>query len=82
MQGNPNTEEGRRQAFDLIQQQGEERITFNNFKKLGQMLNLNLTDDQVHDAIQAIAGKGKQHLTWEQFNAFIAKKVEKKNRAA
>ncbi len=81
-QGHPNTEEGRRQAFDLIQQQGEERITFNNFKKLGQMLNLNLNDDQIQDAIQSIAGKGKQHLTWEQFNAFIAKKAEKRNRAA
>lgn len=82
MQGNPQTEEGRRQAFDLIQQQGEERITFNNFKKLGQMLNLNLTEDQIQDAIQSIAGKGKQHLTWEQFNAFLARKMEKKNRTA
>jgi Ca2+-binding EF-hand superfamily protein len=82
MQGNPQTEEGRRQAFDLIQQQGEERITFNNFKKLGQMLNMNLSDDQVQDAIQSIAGKGKQHLTWEQFNAFLARKMEKKNRTA
>jgi len=82
IQGHPSTEEGRRQAFELIQQKGEERITFNNFKKLGQMLNLNLTDDQVQDAIQSIAGKGKQHLTWEQFNAFLARNVEKKNRTA
>jgi Ca2+-binding EF-hand superfamily protein len=81
MQGHPNTEEGRRQAFDLVQQEGEERITFNNFKKLAAMLKLNLTDDQIQDAIQSIAGKGKQHLTWDQFNAFLAKKVEKKNRA-
>lgn len=80
MQGHPQSEEGRRHAFDLIQQQGEERITFNNFKKLAAMLNLNLTDDQVQDAIQSIAGKGKQHITWEQFDAFLAKKVEKKNR--
>ena len=82
MQGNPQTEEGRRQAFDLIQQQGEERNTFKNFKKLGQMLNLNLSVDQVLDAIQSIAGKGIQHLTWEQFNAFLARKMEKKNRTA
>lgn len=81
IQGNPQTEEGRRQAFDLLQQPGEERITFNNFRKLALMLGLNLTDDQVQDAIQSIAGKGKQHLTWEQFNAFLAKKIEKKNKA-
>jgi Ca2+-binding EF-hand superfamily protein len=46
------------------------------------MLKLNLSDDQIQDAIQSIAGKGKQHLTWEQFNAFLARKVEKKNRTA
>jgi Ca2+-binding EF-hand superfamily protein len=78
IQGNPYTEEGRRQAFELVHQEGEERITFNNFKKIAQMLKLGLNDDQIQDAIQSIAGKGKQHLTWEQFNAFLEKKVEKK----
>ena len=42
------------------------------------MLKLNLNDDQIQDAIQSIAGKGKQHMTWDQFNAFLEKKVEKK----
>ena len=44
------------------------------------MLRMNLTDDQVQEAIQSIAGKGKQSLTWEQFNAHIAKKIEKKKK--
>lgn len=44
------------------------------------MLKLNLTDDQIQDAIQSIAGKGKQHLTWEQFDAYLEKKVEKKKK--
>jgi hypothetical protein len=39
------------------------------------MLKLGLTDDQIQDAIQSIAGKGKQHLTWDQFNEFLAKKT-------
>lgn len=42
------------------------------------MLKLNLNDDQIQDAIQSITGKGKQHMTWDQFNAFLEKKVEKK----
>jgi hypothetical protein len=46
---------------------------------MANMLKLNLTDDQVQEAIQTIAGKGKQHLTWDQFNSFLAKKVDKKN---
>ena len=71
IKGHPQTEQGRRQAFDLIQNHGEERITFNNFKKVANMLKLNLTDDQIQDAIQSIAGKGKQSLTWEQFDAYL-----------
>ena len=43
------------------------------------MLKMNLTDDQVQEAIQSIAGKGKQAISWEQFNAHIAKKIQKKN---
>ena len=43
------------------------------------MLKLNLNDDLIQEAIQSIAGKGKQSLTWEQFNAHLAKKFEKKN---
>lgn len=53
----------------------EERITFNNMKKIAAMLKLNLTDVQVQKAIQAIAGKGKQEITWEQFNTFLGKKM-------
>ena len=53
-------------------------MTFNTFKKVSIMLKMNLNDDQVQEAIQAIAGKGKQALTWEQFNAHLAKKFEKK----
>lgn len=53
----------------------EERITFNNMKKIAAMLKLNLTDVQVQKAIQAITGKGKQEITWEQFNTFLGKKM-------
>ncbi len=37
-------------------------------KKIAQMLKYNLTDDQIQEAIQSIAGKGKQQITWDQFN--------------
>jgi Ca2+-binding EF-hand superfamily protein len=48
----------------LVDREGEERITFSNLKKVSNMLKLNLNDDQVQDAIQSIAGKGKQQITW------------------
>lgn len=63
-----------------MDREGEERITFNGLKKMAFMLKFNMTDDQVQEAIQSIAGKGKQQITWEQFNAYLAKKVEKKGK--
>lgn len=48
----------------MVDREGEDRITFNSLKKVANMLKLNLTDDQVQDAIQSIAGKGKQQITW------------------
>lgn len=62
----------------LVDREGEERITFNNLKKVAGMLKLGLTDDQIQEAIQSIAGKGKQSISWEQFNQHLAKKTEKK----
>ena len=62
----------------MLDRQNEGRVTFGTFKKISQMLRLNLTDDQVQEAIQSIAGKGKQALTWDQFNSHLAKKLEKK----
>ena len=62
----------------MLDRQGEGRVTFATLKKISQMLKLNLTDDQVQESIQSIAGKGKQALSWEQFNAHLAKKLEKK----
>jgi len=78
IQGHGHTEEGRKEAFAMLDRQNEGRVTFGTFKKISQMLRLNLTDDQVQEAIQSIAGKGKQALTWDQFNSHLAKKLEKK----
>lgn len=79
MQGHGQSEEGRREAFSMLDREGEGRITFTTMKKVSVMLKMNLNDDQVQEAIQSIAGKGKQSLTWDQFNMHLAKKFEKKN---
>ena len=63
----------------MLDREGDGRITFNTFRKVSVMLKLNLNDDLIQEAIQSIAGTGKQSLTWEQFNAHLAKKFEKKN---
>ena len=48
----------------MLDREGDGRITFNTFKKVSIMLKLNLNDDLIQEAIQSIAGKGKQALTW------------------
>ena len=48
----------------MLDREGDGRITFNTFKKVSIMLKLNLNDDLIQEAIQSIAGKGKQSLTW------------------
>lgn len=77
--GNPVEEEGRRQAFTLVDIEGKERLNFNDLKKLSNMLKFNLTDDQIQEVITNVSGKGKRDITWEQFNSHIAKKMEKRN---
>lgn len=38
----------------------------------------NLEDDEIQEVINNVAGFGKKEITWDQFNKYIAKKVEKK----
>ena len=59
---------------------GEERIPFDVWKKIAQMLRLNLNEDQISESIQNVEGKNKQSISWESFNAYLAKKTEKKQK--
>ena len=50
------------------------------WKKIASMLRLNLNEDQISESIQNVEGKNKQSITWENFNSYIAKKTEKKQK--
>ena len=47
-------------------------------KRISDQLKFNLTDEELQEVINNVAGFGKKEITWDQFNKYIAKKVEKK----
>ena len=42
-------------------------------------MKFNLGEEEIQEVINNVAGFGKNEITFEQFNKYIAKKVEKKN---
>jgi Ca2+-binding EF-hand superfamily protein len=38
----------------------------------------NLSDDEIQEVINNVAGFGKKEITYEQFDKYVSKKVEKK----
>lgn len=37
-----------------------------------------MSDEELQEVISNVAGFGKKEITWDQFNKYIAKKVDKK----
>ena len=62
--------------------EGKEKLTFSDLRKISDAMKYNLSDDAIQEIITTVSGKGKREITWEQFNGYLAKKVEKKNIAA
>jgi Ca2+-binding EF-hand superfamily protein len=42
----------------------------------------NLSDEAIQEIITTVSGQGKREITWEQFNNYLAKKIERKNNSA
>lgn len=47
IQGHPNSEEGRRQTFYLVDYEGKQKLTFSDLKKIADGMKYNLTDDEI-----------------------------------
>lgn len=63
----------------MIDRQAEERLTFFELKKIAKMLRYTLTDDQIEEIITRVAGKGQREISWQQFNDYLDRHVNKKN---
>ena len=47
IQGHPESEEGRRQIFDLCDIEGKEKLTFSDLRKISDAMKYNLSDDAI-----------------------------------
>lgn len=79
MKGDPKTESGRRAMFNLVDLEGKERLSVGDLLRLSDSLGFGLTPEEVQSLVKNIGGHKERELTWEQFNNYIAKKVEKKS---
>ena len=78
--GNPYDEEGRKAMFDLVDINGKTELDFEDLRRIADQLRFNLSDDDIREVITNVAGYGDTHkaITWEKFNKYIQKKIDKR----
>jgi Ca2+-binding EF-hand superfamily protein len=76
--GNPFSEGGRRSMFALVDIHNKDYLEFSDLKRISEQLKFNLNDEELQEVLNNVAGFGKKEITWDQFNKYIAKKVEKR----
>lgn len=77
-QGNPFSKEGREAMFNLVDFQKKGLLDMEDLKKIVEYLRYSLSEEDLQEVINNVAGFGKSEISWEQFNKYIARKVEKK----
>lgn len=65
--------------FNLVDLDKKEMLTFEDLKRISDMMKFNLGDEEIQEVVNNVAGFGKKEISWEQFDKYILKKVEKKN---
>jgi len=76
--GNPYDETGRRAIFTLIDPKGREVLEFDDLKRISDQLKFNLTDEDIREVINNVSGFHAKNITWDKFNAYIQKKIDKR----
>ena len=64
--------------FELVDPEHREKLDMPDLKRISEQLKYNLNDEEIQEVVNNVAGFGKEEITWEQFNKYIAKKVDKK----
>lgn len=64
--------------FTLVDPESKGALNLEDLKRISQNLKYNLDEAELKQVINNVAGFGKTEITWDQFNKYIAKKVEKK----
>lgn len=64
--------------FDLVEGDSKDVLTYEDLQRISEQLKFNLSDEDLQEVINNVAGFGKREITWDQFNRYIAKKVDKR----
>lgn len=64
--------------FNLVDFQKKGLLDMEDLKKIVEYLRYSLSEEDLQEVINNVAGFGKSEISWEQFNKYIARKVEKK----
>lgn len=77
-QGSPFTEEGRSANFHLLDVHSKGELNLDDLRYINEQLKYGYTDDQLVEIIHGVGGYGAETITWDRFNKFIQKKIDKR----
>jgi Ca2+-binding EF-hand superfamily protein len=78
IQGSPFNEEGRRQNFNLLDVTAKGELDLNDLRYISEQLKYGYDDEALIDIIHSVGGYGAETITWDRFNKFIEKKINKR----
>lgn len=80
-QGNPFSEEGRRANFSLLDVEGKGELNLNDLRYINEQLKYGYSEEQLVEIIHSVGGFGAESISWEKFNKFIQRKVDRRRLA-
>jgi Ca2+-binding EF-hand superfamily protein len=61
--------------------QGKGELDLNDLRYINEQLKYGYNDDQLVEIIHSVGGYGAETVSWEKFNKFIQRKVERRRLA-
>jgi Ca2+-binding EF-hand superfamily protein len=58
--------------------QGKGELDLNDLRYINEQLKYGYSDDQLVEIIHSVGGYGVETITWEKFNKFIQRKVDRR----
>lgn len=81
IQGSPFSEEGRSANFKLLDVEAKGELNLNDLRYINEQLKYGYTDEQLIEIIHSVGGFGAESISWEKFNKFIQRKVDRRRLA-
>lgn len=61
--------------FDLVDTEHRGTLNLDDLKRISEQLKYNMTEEDLREVINNVAGFGKSEISYDQFNKYIAKKT-------